>query len=259
MSRAGRDTLPVLQRMFPEAKAPLVRLLPTGEVSFRGLGASFCDLHAFLRHLHDTSWYGHLHAHLEEQQVHVLVYEGRAVAAASEQHHGEMALGDLLNVFTAGASLDAYELRPEVAHALSGVSQRVWKVPPNEGFTGVLTGPAGSSLLRDGVPFARLEATFEEGVFPAPLRPQTLILPKPLAGWAHQNYALTLRGRDALNPITAVHQVFKTEVGAFALEFIKHLGSGRTPADYALRHDQPLHDLEPVLNALIKGGYLRAE
>ncbi|WP_027480493.1 hypothetical protein [Deinococcus pimensis] len=248
-----------LQPRFPDHGAFLARFLPRARPEYWGLCADFCDLHAFLRHLHASSWYGYLHVAMHEQHVHVLVYEGRVVAAASASNTGELALGDMLSLFLAGGPLSACTLDQDVAHALSGVGSRAWKFDLTEDFTGLHAGPGGATFYARGQVIATMPVTLPtEGAFPAPLRPQTLILPKSLAGWAHQNYALTLRGRDALNPITTVHQQFRATFGGPAQNLVRAISEGLTPAEHALRTDAPLQDLEPLLADLVRGGYVKA-
>lgn len=247
-----------LTPMFPEAQPVLARLLPEGEARYLGLSASFCDLHGFLRHLHDSNWYGYLQVALGEQASYVLVFEGRIIAAASQTHVGEMALGEMLQLFTAGALLNAYQIEPNLVHALAGVSSRVWKVTPTDNFSGVLVEQGSCILMMEGKVLGRVHLEVgENGVFPAPLRPQTLILPKPLAGWAHQQYPVTLRGRDALSPITPTHQNFRKNFGQPGVDFLRGLGQDLTPAEYSLRHDVPLHDLEPMVQGWLKDGFIK--
>jgi hypothetical protein len=187
------------------------------------------------------------------------VYEGRVVAAASAHHTGEDALADMLGLFIAGAPLSAHPLPHDLAHALSGVGNRAWPLDLTEDFTGLHVGPLGAAFYASGTVIARMPVALPtEGAFPAPLRPQTLILPKSLAGWAHQGYALTLRGRDALNPITTVHQQFRVTFGGVAHALVRSISEGLTPAEHALRTDVSLQELEPLLTDLLRGGYVKA-
>ncbi|PYE54749.1 hypothetical protein [Deinococcus yavapaiensis] len=248
-----------LSPRFPDAAPFLGRFLPRAKAAFWGLSASFCDLHAFLRHLFDTQWYGYLHATLDGQDAFVLIFEGRAVAAASGQNTADAALADLLNLFLAGAPLGAYVLERDIAHALSGVGSRAWKFNLTEDFTGLHVDATGASFYVSGAVLARLPVRLPyEGAFPAPLRPNTLILPKSLAGWAHQNYVLTLRGKDSLNPITTIHQQFRQQFGHGATAVLRAIAEGLTPAEYSLRSDAALHELEAVMSELVKGGFVRA-
>ncbi|WP_226342651.1 hypothetical protein [Deinococcus sp. AJ005] len=252
------ELVPELTPMFPGASPFLARFLPHSPPTYAGLNESFCDLHAFLKYLHEHSWYGYLYAVLGDQTAYVLLFEGRTVTAAAASATGEQALGELLNLYEQGASLSAHPLSPVYAHVLSGIGSRAWKFNLTEDFTGLHARPTGAIFYARGEIVATLPATLPyEGAFPAPLRPQTLILPRSLAGWAHHHYNLTLRGRDGMNAITDVYQVFRNEYGVTGLAFIKALGEKLTPAEYAMRSDAALHDLEPMVHSFLKTGYIR--
>ena len=247
-----------LSAMYPGATPFLARFLPAVTPSHTGIQTGFCNLHDFLRFLHDQDWYGFLHAGLGEQAAYVLVYEGRTVAAAGLSSTGEQALGELLHLYDQGAPLSAYPLDKHLAHILSGVGSRAWKFNLTDDFTGLHSRPGEAVFYDRGQVVATLPAGLSyEGAFPAPLRPQTLILPRSLAGWAHHGYVATLRGRDAVNAITTAHQGFRARYGAEGLIFQKALVDGLTPAEFALRHDVALHDLEALLKELISAGYLK--
>ena len=252
------ELIPDLAPMFPGASPFLARFLPHSPPTYAGLNESFCDLHAFLKYLHEHSWYGYLYAVLGDQTAYVLLFEGRTVTAAAASATGEQALGELLNLYEQGASLSAHPLSPAYAHVLSGIGSRAWKFNLTEDFTGLHARPTGAIFYARGEIVATLPATLPyEGAFPAPLRPQTLILPRSLAGWAHHHYNLTLRGRDGMNAITDVYQVFRGEHGEPGLAFLRALGEKLTPAEYAMRSDAALHDLEPMVHSFLKTGYIR--
>ena len=250
--------IPELRPMYPGVSPFLARFLPHSEPTYQGLYAAFCDLHAFLKYLHGLGWHGYLFAGLGDQAAYVLVYEGRTVAAAAVNASGEQALGELLGLYQEGAALSAHPLPATYAHVLSGVGSRAWKFNLTPDFTGLHAQPGGALLYARGEVVATIPATLPyEGAFPAPLRPQTLILPRSLAGWAHHAYGLTLRGRDAVNPITDIFLNFRTQYGAPGLELMRAAAQGLTPAEYAMRSDVALHDLEPLLQDLLKAGYVR--
>ncbi|WP_240741808.1 hypothetical protein [Deinococcus sp. KSM4-11] len=252
------ELIPELTPMFQGAAPFLARFLPHSIPTHAGLNQNFCDLHAFLKYLHEHSWYGYLHALLGDQSAYVLLYEGRTVTAAAASATGEQALGELLNLYEQGASLSAHPLASNYAHVLSGIGSRAWKFNLTEDFTGLHARPTGAIFYVRGEIVATMPATLPyEGAFPAPLRPQTLILPRSLAGWAHHHYALTLRGKDALNAITDVHQVFRIQHGQGGLTFLKALGDKNTPAEYAMRSDVALHDLEPMIQDFLKTGCIK--
>lgn len=252
------DMVPELRPMFPNAAPFLARFLPESAPSHAGLTQHFCDLHAFLKYLHEQAWFGYLHAALGEQQAFVLLFEGRAVTAAAASVTGEQALGELLSVYEQGAQLSAHPLPAQLAHVLSGIGSRAWKFNLTEDFTGLHARPGGAIFYVKGEITATMPATLPyEGAFPAPLRPQTLILPRSLAGWAHHQYALTLRGKDALNAITGIHQTFRAAHGQAGIAFMRALGEDISPAEYALRTDVALHDLETMVQEFLAGGLIR--
>lgn len=252
------ELIPELSPMFAGAAPFLARFLPHSPPAHAGLNQNFCDLHAFLKYLHEHSWYGYLHALLGDQSAYVLLFEGRTVTAAAASATGEQALGELLNLYEQGASLSAHPLSPNYAHVLSGIGSRAWKFNLTEDFTGLHARPTGAIFYVRGEIVATMPATLPyEGAFPAPLRPQTLILPRSLAGWAHHHYALTLRGKDALNAITGVHQHFRLQHGQGGLYFLRSLGENLTPAEYAMRSDVALHDLEPMIQDFLKTGCIK--
>lgn len=252
------DMVQDLRPMFPNAAPFLARFLPQSDPTHAGLNHQFCDLHAFLKVLHDQGWSGYLHTALGEQCAFVLLFEGRAVTAAAGNVTGEQALGELLSQYEQGASLNAHPLPAQVAHVLSGIGSRAWKFNLTEDFTGLHARPGGAIFYVKGEITATMPATLPyEGAFPAPLRPQTLILPRSLAGWAHHHYGLTLRGRDALNAITDIHQMFRAKHGPPGLTFMRALGEDLSPAEYAMRTDVALHDLEPMVQDFLSGGLIR--
>ncbi|GAA5503051.1 hypothetical protein Dxin01_02800 [Deinococcus xinjiangensis] len=252
------DFIPELQPMYSGNSPFLARFLPSSPPTHAGLNTEFCDLHAFLKYLHEQTWHGYLHAALGEQSAYVLLYEGRTVAAAAANATGEQALGELLSLYEQGAILSAHPLSPTFAHVLSGVGSRAWKFNLTEDFTGLHARPTGAIFYARGEIVATMPATLPyEGAFPAPLRPQTLILPRSLAGWAHHAYSLTLRGRDALNAITDIHLEFKTKYGAAGIGLLKAISQHLTPAEYAMREDVALHEIEPLIQIFVKAGYLR--
>lgn len=252
------EWIPDLTPMFPGAAPFLTRFLPQSASTHAGLKVYFCDLHAFLKHLHEGAWFGYLHIALGDQSADVLLFEGRTVAAAAANSTGEQALGELLNLYEQGGVLSAHPLPRTYAHVLSGVGSRAWKFNLTEDFTGLYARPSGAIFYARGEIIATMSASLPyEGAFPAPLRPQTLILPSSLAGWAHRGYALMLRGRDALNPILDAHRSFRAQYGPAGLALLRALHDRLSPAEYAMRSDLALHDLEPLVQEFLRTGYIR--
>lgn len=259
----GEEPVDLIDELRPMYSSPapfLARFLPQSAPTYQGLRAPYCDLHAFLKYLHEIAWHGYIHAALGDQSAYVLVFEGRTVAAAAASATGEQALGEMLNLYEQGAAISAHPLSHTLAHVLSGVGSRAWKFNLTEDFTGLHARPSGAIFYARGEIVATMPATLPyEGAFPAPLRPQTLILPRSLAGWAHHTYSPTLRGKDAVNPITDIHLAFKAKYGPLGIGLMKAILQNLTPAEYAMREDLALHEIEPLLQDFTKTGYLRDE
>ncbi len=158
MPEDAHAVVPTLQPMFPGAAPFLARFLPLSAPLQLGLSNRFCDLHAFLKYLHELSWYGYLHVSVGDLSTYALVYEGRVVAAAAVNATGEQALGELLSLYEQGATMATYPLPPTYAHVLSGVGSRAWKFDLNEDFTGLYVHPDGALFYSRGEVVAAMPA-----------------------------------------------------------------------------------------------------
>ena len=89
-----------------------------------------------------------------------------------------------------------------------------------EGFSGLELSATGARFYRAGTPYllqlrppgAPVHAD-SLGLFAACERVPTLTLPGEPSGWEGRRYGLTLRGRDALNPMTELSMRFQGEFG----------------------------------------------
>lgn len=249
---------PFLLPMYPSAMPFLGRFLPQSSPTHMGLNQAHTDLHKFLQHMQELSWNGYLHVALGDQSAYALLFEGRIVGAAVAHAVNEEALGELMNLYDQGGNLSAHPLSTNYAHILSGVGSRAWKLAPTEEFTGIYAKPAGAAFYMEGQVIAVTSVSLPyEGSFPATLRPKTISLPRSHARWAHQQYVLTLKGKDALNPITDINMDFRTRFGDKGLRLLRAISQGMMPVDYASRSDLVLHELEPMVHAWLKSGYMR--
>ncbi|HWG83900.1 MAG TPA: hypothetical protein VNT60_00355, partial [Deinococcales bacterium] len=194
-----------------------------------------------------------------------VLFEGRIVNAASTTDAatlwGQSALADLQRRYAAGLPLDLHELERPVAHALSGVAERLFHAQPADNFSGVqVRGDGDAVLLGAGRPLVVVAAGLSEpGTFPAPLRPPTLTLPGPVGAAAGARYSLTLRGRDAVNPITDVYQRVRSQHGREGIDLLQQLARGLAPTDAAGLNGQDLPAVEKVVEAFLREGLLRRE
>ncbi len=263
MSAAKPSPLTSLERAYPDAELPLVRVLPDGERVMRGLHGSFVALDRLCTHLETLELDGALTMHLEGNLVAVaLLFEGHLVNAnavkTSEQLWGDPALLELTLAFTSGGIAEVIRLGRPVVHALSGVQERAWKVQPGEGFTGTRGLNNGfTSLHFDGAALGKIyTGTRESGAYPAPLRPVVLTLPRIIGAWASERYTFTLRGRDAVNPITDQYNRARATHGKPNVEVLAQLGRGKTPLEVAQTLERDVAGLEGVIEAFLREGLL---
>ena len=82
-------------------------------------------------------------------------------------------------------------------------------------------------------------------------------LPEEPPGWEAQHYVLTLRGRDALNPMTELWMRFRATYGAPGQRLLEVLTDGATLEAVAAALDTPLEELRPWLHKLEEEGMVR--
>lgn len=82
-------------------------------------------------------------------------------------------------------------------------------------------------------------------------------LPEEPPGWEAQHYVLTLRGRDALNPMTELWMRFRATYGVPGQRLLEVLTDGATLEAVAAALDTPLEELRPWLHKLEEEGMVR--
>ena len=256
-------SLEILPSAAPHSDLVLARVAPRGKAAVSGLRSSFADITALAAHLERERFDGYLLEHDGDVVSSMaLVFEGHLVSASALGDKGTLwaaaALAQLVQRYAAGATLQVRSLERPFVHALSGLGERSWKVQPGDGFTGVRAETGGQvTLHHDGQTVAHLHVPhLEPGAFPAPLRPNRLSLPKPVGPWASERYALTLRGRDATNPITPHYQRLRATHGKQSLDILVQLGRGKTPIEVAQTVERDVSDLEDLVLMLVREGLL---
>ncbi len=241
------------------------RIVPRGQTIMAGLHASFADLHRLAEHLrieHESGFMAALQPNGQPASM-ALIYEGKIIAASAEVRTaslwGQAALVEFTQQYSEGAPVEMQRLPAEIIFALSGLAEKPWRVNPGEGFSGVRAmGQSDVSLLIDGKERMVIDAKYGElGVFPAAQRTTSLTLPKVIGPWAHHRYALTLRGRDAINPITDPHARLRATHGKLAMDVLMRLGRGQTPIEAANSLDKEVSQLEPMVEAFLGEGLLQ--
>ncbi len=170
---------------------------------------------------------------------------GAVCEAAGQVQSGGAALRTLSQL---RASLTIYALPEPVAAGLLGlllglqISGDVGgsgRIP--EGFSGLELTSAAARYYRAGHVYLQLPRPLQGlaepvGLFASCQRVPSLTLPGEPRGWEGRRYGLTLRGRDALNPMTELAMRFRSDFGR----------SGRRTLE-GFRHD---HSAEMVAEAL---------
>ncbi|MFN3267298.1 MAG: hypothetical protein ACK41E_10735, partial [Deinococcales bacterium] len=221
MAQERGKSIPILDRAFPGSTLPLQNALPLGERLWQGLHSSFAELPKLCLYLDKLAFDGAL---LLPGGV-ALVLEGKIVNACAAREEeilwGDAALLEFSRCYSAGSLLEGLVLERPIVHALSGLQDRPWRVNPTDGFTGARVSAGYMIFLQDGNALGRVQTGGREtGAYPAALRPKPLTLPRVIGAWASDRYALTLRGRDAVNPITDTYNRARAAHGKPALEVL---------------------------------------
>jgi hypothetical protein len=250
-------SIKVLDRAYPEATLPLLSALPIGERVWQSLHASFAELPKLAQHLEKIGFDGAL---VLPEAV-ALVFEGKIVNACAQRGEdilwGDVGLLEFSRRYSAGTPLEGLMLERTLCHALSGLQDRPWRVNPTDGFTGARVSGGYMIFLQDGNTLGRVQiGGRENGAYPAALRPKPLTLPRVIGAWASERYVLTLRGRDAVNPITDTYNRARAAHGKPALEVLTLLGRGKTPLEVAATLEKDTGGFEAMVEIFIREGLL---
>jgi hypothetical protein len=260
------NSVPLLPSRFPQSVLPLMRAVP-------GLGASpfvmpkQLDLKVLLESLQTEGFTGYLSLGKTIEQGLVLLHQGHIAAAVYENdgyvREGSDALRLLRRASLFGsADLDLMKLEPFLVRSLLGLALSV-TVKDGKGINnpgdGLESGEMGYTFLQAGQPFLRvmIELHGRVGFYEAVTNIPDLIMPDEPIGWEQQRYQLTLRGRDALNPMTSLSMEFKSGQGKQGMRLLEQLSKGLNAEKLSESLVMTLSDLKPVLEKLEREGLIR--
>jgi hypothetical protein len=258
----------LLECAFPDSRLQLARVTPRGALVMSGISAKFADLERFAGELERLSFCGSVAlADTEGVVGFALLLEGRFVSAcALESRAGELGGGVWGNAalasfpvhFDSGALFEARRIDAPLVQALAGFGLRAARASDGP-FTGLrVTEDGRATLEHSGSLVARmLVPGVTTGTYPSPVPMQRLNLPKAVGAWATARYALTLRGRDAVNPITDHYNRLRGTYGKPSLEVLAQLGRGKTPFEVAGQIALELAEIEVTVTAFVREGLLR--
>ncbi len=267
------STLPRLPSVAPECDLDAARALPRFVSSVRLLpGVS--DVKPLLARLGEAGWHGALLGRSGLGSAVVLLLEGRVVAASGHRSGLGLERQDAVRLLQRLAhdnepdALHLVPLEPRSAAAVAGYALGRAFEGDAEHHTGIAKTGAGVTFYHRGEPYLVLAARAagdavpgepEVQRFDALDEPSAPVVPLPdePPGWEAQHYVLTLRGRDALNPMTELWMRFRTTYGAPGQRLLEVLANGATLETVAAALDTPLDELRPWLQRLEAEGMVR--
>jgi len=267
---AEAHPLPSLPSRYPASRGTLWALpalsesllFSTAETDLRGLAARLArDAFTGALALENTAVQGLL-----------LFYKGQLGGATSEEgargRGGSAALRSLLHL-AEPAALSLHALPELVTASLLGwlLGLRVEDAGTDadtggmrEGFTGLELTPTGARYYRAGTPYLQVPnpgGTYTPGRF-APCRDApNLALPTEPSGWEGQRYGLTLRGRDALNPMTELSMRFRGEYGRIGQQALEGFRGDLSLEEAAQTLGLDLKELKSTAERLESEGFIR--
>ena len=129
-----------------------------------------------------------------------------------------------------------------------------------EGFSGLELAPAEARYYQGGRAYLQLsrpDGAHEVGLFRRAERVPELSLPTEPSGWEARRYTLTLRGRDALNPMTELSMRFRGEFGRTGRRALEGFRSELSLEAAAEALGLELSELKSTTERLENEGFIR--
>ena len=260
---------PRLPSRCPESASPLLRAMPRFAPP-KILPPVLVDLRMLLEKLRGSAFNGALSFATDGASAAALFLQGRIGAAAAERA-GHVHVGtDAMRVLQrAGLDPDGPELEldaldPLLVRSLLGMA--LGRAAPSADpstFNGLVLEAQGARFVRNGQPYLQIDGgaggpTTRFALLEDDAAMPDLHLPDEPPGWEQQRYALTLRGQDALNPMTELAMHFRTSFGRAGQKVLEALGGGLTLEQASEQLHLDLQELKPWLKRLEDEGLVRA-
>lgn len=267
------DPVPTLPSRYPAAQGPLWALPVLAEQPL--LSTAETDLRAVTARLERDGFGGALVLGAPGYGL-LLFQAGRLAGAVLEDDtglsRGDAALRALSGEAEGRAELTLHALPGGVVAdvlglvlglQLGGITDTPNGAPNTvpDGFSGLELTPAGARYYAAGSPYLfvpRPEGVpVTTGLFAPSLRTPSLSLPSEPHGWERRAYSLTLRGRDALNPLTELSMRFRGEFGRAGQRALEQFRTEGSVEAAATALSVELGDLKPTVERLHTEGFLR--
>lgn len=261
-----RSELPEASSSGPGLSSAAFRALPRAGAGQQLVNGA-TDLPRLFDHLRSSAFTGSLAVHSAGEAGLVLLLAGRIGAAVFEREQFVWQRSDALRALqrhtlqAADGQLQLTPLDAPTIHSLLGVAldSRAGAADPAS-FTGVLATDSGYLFQQLGTPYllVRTPPTVIGVHYGLPAELPDLQLPRGAPGWEQLRYDLTLRGRDALIPMTELSMQFSETFGRQGRQILDALLAGHSLEETAARLGSDLSDLKPWLDRLEQDGLIHA-
>lgn len=259
---------PQLPSRSPESASALLRALPRTRAPLR-MPTGVVDLQALLERLSELAFDGLLAYVADSELAVVVLLDGKVRAAVHERSGRPSSRAEALRVLQKRSQepgpgeieierVERAILEPLLALAVESVA------PAESGpFSGLEVDERGYRYVSQGqvfltVPSAPLGPPRRHALDLA-LKPLPHIdMPTEPPGWEESRYTLTLRGKDALNPMTDLNMDFRSSHGDEGQRVLTLLGSGAPLTGCAEQLGVDLADLKPWVERFESAGFIRA-
>lgn len=260
--------LPQLPSRAPGSPVAALRALPDLAAE-TPLDTGLLDFRALLARYAERGLSGAVTVRSESEEGIVLLYKGRLQAAAHGRENRVVSSAQALrNMYRetlpdAGGRLALHKLEPALVAALAGLAQeRSPRAAAAElgTFTGIEVGKRGYLFYTAGRPYLLIEAQTigPPRLYEAQLASEALELPDKPTGWERRAYRLTLRGHDALNPMTDLYLNFTSRYGPASLQLLREVRAAAPTAELADRLGLDEEALRVLVEGLESNGLIRA-
>jgi hypothetical protein len=255
------NTVPLLPSRFPRSALPLMRAMPVlGSSGF--VVPKQLDLKVLLESLQGEQFTGYLTVSKAIENGLVLLHQGH-IAAAVYENDGYVREGSDALRFLRRASLfgtpevELMKLEPFIVRSLLGLALSV--IGNDAKGDGLESSELGYTYVHEGEPLLRvmIELHGRVGFYEAVTSVPDLIMPDEPIGWEQQRYQLTLRGRDALNPMTSFAVAFQGDYGKQGKRLLEQLSKGLNAEKLSENLVMTISDLKPVIEKLEREGLIR--
>ncbi|MGL4610066.1 MAG: hypothetical protein ACRCYY_10320 [Trueperaceae bacterium] len=255
------NSVPLLPSRFPQSALALMRVIPVLGVSSLVMPKQL-DLKSLLESLQNEGFTGYLSLGKTIEQGLVLLHQGHIAAAVYENdgyvREGSDALRLLRRASLFGvAELELVKLEPFLVRSLLGLALSV--VSKDIKGDGLESGELGYTFVQAGQPLLRvaIELHGRVGFYEAVTHIPDLVMPDEPIGWEQQRYQLTLRGRDALNPMTSLSMEFQSGYGKQGKRLLEQLSKGLNAEKLSESLIMTISDLKPMIEKLEREGLIR--